>query len=94
MVEDLCGEVVGQFAQEGAVVVLDGVLEIFGPVYTRVLFLLGYGFAVEEEVRAGGEVQPRRICEDGLLGHLEGIVQDQERIRRDSGRDRQTLVTL
>ena len=76
MVEDLCSEVVGQFAEEGAVVVLDGVLEIFGPVYTRVLFLLGYGFAVEEEVWAGGEMQPRRICEDGLLGHLDGIVQD------------------
>ena len=88
MVEDLCGEVVGQFAQESAVVVLYGVLEVFGPVYTRVLFLLGDGFAVKEEVRAGGEVQPRRICEDGLLRHLERIVQDQEMIRRDGGRDR------
>ena len=88
MVEDLCGEVVWQFAQECAVVVLDGVLEVFGPVYTRVLFLLGYSFAVEKEVWARGEVQPRRICEDGLLRHLDGIVRDQEKIRGDGERDR------
>ena len=87
-VEDLCSKVVGEVAQESAVVVLDGVLQIVGPVHVRILFLLGYGFAVEEEVRAGAEVQTRRIGENGLFRHLEDTSFSQEKIGRDGRRDR------
>ena len=70
-VDDARRDLLRDLGEEEAVVVLDRVLEVLGPLCARVLFLLRHGLAVDEEVRPGREVQAGGIGEDGLLGYLE-----------------------